>query len=102
MAQDNTNPSRFLNCAKQPSVPEVTTRRYRAPESRYFDILAKVMRAAPQLLPTKKPMIESYSLSDTGCTRHDNQDRVLTDHSLGLFVVADGMGGHSHGEKAAE
>jgi protein phosphatase len=47
-------------------------------------------------------MIESYSLSDTGCTRHENQDRVLTDHSLGLFIVADGMGGHKHGEKAAE
>jgi serine/threonine protein phosphatase PrpC len=47
-------------------------------------------------------MIESYSLSDTGCGRQDNQDRVLTDHSLGLFIVADGMGGHKHGEKAAE
>jgi protein phosphatase len=47
-------------------------------------------------------MIESYSLSDTGCVRQDNQDRVLTDHSLGLFIVADGMGGHKHGEKAAE
>jgi serine/threonine protein phosphatase PrpC len=47
-------------------------------------------------------MIESYSLSDVGCTRHENQDRVLTDHSLGLFIVADGMGGHKHGEKAAE
>jgi serine/threonine protein phosphatase PrpC len=47
-------------------------------------------------------MIESYSLSDTGCVRNDNQDRVLADHSLGLFIVADGMGGHRHGEKAAE
>jgi PPM family protein phosphatase len=47
-------------------------------------------------------MIESYSLSDIGCVRHENQDRVLADHSLGLFVVADGMGGHKHGEKAAE
>jgi serine/threonine protein phosphatase PrpC len=47
-------------------------------------------------------MIESSSLSDTGCVRRDNQDRVLTDHSLGLFIVADGMGGHKHGEKAAE
>lgn len=47
-------------------------------------------------------MIESYGLSDVGCARQDNQDRVLTDHSLGLFIVADGMGGHKHGEKAAE
>jgi protein phosphatase len=47
-------------------------------------------------------MIESYCRSDTGCVRAENQDRVLADHSLGLFVVADGMGGHKHGEKAAE
>ena len=47
-------------------------------------------------------MIESFALTDVGCTRTGNQDRVLTDHSLCLFVVADGMGGHQHGEVAAE
>jgi len=47
-------------------------------------------------------MFESYGLSDTGCVRSENQDRILTDHSNGLFVVADGMGGHRHGEVAAE
>ena len=47
-------------------------------------------------------MIESYALTDIGCTRKENQDRVLADHSLGLFAVADGMGGHQHGEIAAE
>ena len=47
-------------------------------------------------------MIESYALTDVGCVRTENQDRVLTDHSLSLFVVADGMGGHQHGEMAAE
>ncbi len=47
-------------------------------------------------------MIESYALTDTGCVRSENQDRVLANHSLSLFVVADGMGGHSHGELAAE
>ena len=45
---------------------------------------------------------ESYVLTDIGCKRKENQDRVLCDHSLGLFVVADGMGGHQHGEIAAE
>jgi serine/threonine protein phosphatase PrpC len=47
-------------------------------------------------------MIESFALTDVGCVRRENQDRVLTDHSLSLFVVADGMGGHKHGEMAAE
>src|SRR5262245_53965163 len=47
-------------------------------------------------------MIESYGLSDAGCVRQENQDRILTNHSLNLFVVADGMGGHRHGEIAAE
>jgi len=47
-------------------------------------------------------MIESYALTDIGCARSENQDRVLASHSLNLFVVADGMGGHRHGEMAAE
>lgn len=47
-------------------------------------------------------MVESYALTDIGCVRTENQDRILADHSLGLFVVADGMGGHRHGELAAE
>jgi protein phosphatase len=47
-------------------------------------------------------MMESHGITDTGCVRSENQDRILTDANLGLFVVADGMGGHSHGERAAE
>ena len=47
-------------------------------------------------------MFDSYGLSDTGCVRSENQDRILIDHSAGLFMVADGMGGHRHGEIAAE
>jgi protein phosphatase len=47
-------------------------------------------------------MIESYGISNVGSVRTSNQDRVLTDHTLNLFVVADGMGGHRHGETAAE
>ncbi|MGH9657235.1 MAG: PP2C family protein-serine/threonine phosphatase, partial [Bryobacteraceae bacterium] len=43
-----------------------------------------------------------FGLSDAGCVRRDNQDRLLMDHALNLFLVADGMGGHRHGEMAAE
>jgi PPM family protein phosphatase len=66
------------------------------------DILVQFSAPAGIPLSRGKWMMESYSLSDTGCVRQDNQDRVLADHSLGLFIVADGMGGHKHGEKAAE
>lgn len=47
-------------------------------------------------------MVHAYGASDTGCVRDNNEDRILLDDRLGLFVVADGMGGHSHGEMAAE
>src|SRR5689334_124992 len=36
-------------------------------------------------------MFESYGVSDVGCVRSENQDRILIDHSAGLFMVADGM-----------
>ncbi len=47
-------------------------------------------------------MIWSYGSSNPGCIRPENEDRILIDHQLGLFVVADGMGGHNYGEVAAE
>jgi serine/threonine protein phosphatase PrpC len=47
-------------------------------------------------------MIEFFGLTDVGLVRKLNQDRILIDDSVGLFVVADGMGGHSHGEVAAQ
>jgi PPM family protein phosphatase len=47
-------------------------------------------------------MIEFFGVTDVGLVRKLNQDRILIDDSVGLFVVADGMGGHSHGEIAAQ
>ena len=47
-------------------------------------------------------MIRSYGSSDTGCLRTQNEDRILRNDALGLYVVADGMGGHNHGELAAQ
>jgi protein phosphatase len=45
--------------------------------------------------------IESAGLSDTGKRRKDNEDTLLVDDGLGLYIVADGMGGHRAGEVAS-
>jgi PPM family protein phosphatase len=42
-----------------------------------------------------------YGLSDRGRSRPVNEDVVVTDPSLGLWVVCDGMGGHAAGDLAA-
>ncbi len=47
-------------------------------------------------------MICSHGITDIGCVREKNEDRILIDESFGLYIVADGMGGRSHGELAAD
>ncbi len=39
--------------------------------------------------------------TDTGRKRESNQDSFLINQELGLYIVADGMGGHSGGEVAS-
>jgi serine/threonine protein phosphatase PrpC len=47
-------------------------------------------------------MIEAYGLSDPGCVRTNNEDFFLLAPELGLYVVADGMGGAKAGEDASK
>jgi PPM family protein phosphatase len=46
-------------------------------------------------------VLSAYGLSDVGCVRKVNQDSLLLDPDLGLFLVADGMGGAKGGEWAS-
>ena len=46
-------------------------------------------------------IIESAGITDIGKKRKINEDSVFLDDSLGLYLVADGMGGHRAGEVAS-
>lgn len=45
--------------------------------------------------------IDMWCKTDKGLRRDSNQDSYLSNKELGLYVVADGMGGHSGGEVAS-
>ncbi len=47
-------------------------------------------------------IVESAGISDVGRKRERNEDSLFYDDRMGLYVVADGMGGHLAGEVASK
>jgi serine/threonine protein phosphatase PrpC len=47
-------------------------------------------------------MLVACGASDPGCVRTNNEDCFLVDPSIGLYLVADGMGGAAAGEHASK
>ena len=46
-------------------------------------------------------MLEAFAMTDKGCIRSNNEDYCLIEPDLGLYILADGMGGARAGERAS-
>src|SRR5205085_11605157 len=54
-----------------------------------------------RLTATWSSMLEAVALTDKGCVRTNNEDYCLVQPDLGLYILADGMGGAKAGERAS-
>ena len=59
-------------------------------------------RMAAARAPGVELSAHGYGLSDVGKKRQSNEDAFFVDDRVGLYVVADGMGGHAAGEVASQ
>lgn len=46
--------------------------------------------------------VASYGLSHQGNIREKNEDAIFADQKNGVYVIADGMGGHGHGDEVSQ
>src|SRR4051794_1316060 len=63
-------------------------------------LVARAIRVTFDFLPLQEHMLEAVAMSDKGCVRGNNEDCCQIQPELGLYVLADGMGGAKAGECA--
>jgi serine/threonine protein phosphatase PrpC len=58
--------------------------------------------SSPSRIRRIRPLVEAFGVTHTGLVRATNEDAYLVRPDLGLFAVADGLGGRPAGEVASQ
>jgi serine/threonine protein phosphatase PrpC len=64
-------------------------------------VTSSLRSSTSPLRAPRSPRVEAFGLSDPGLARSTNEDAFLVAPDVGLFAVADGVGGHAAGEVAS-
>src|SRR4029079_18146188 len=75
--------------------------RWHSVPARVSDLLDEPTLATTNEKGPENLFFRSASSTDVGRARSNNEDSYVDRAAVGVWVVADGMGGHSHGEVAS-